>query len=56
MLTTNQLRQVAARSGARDIGDVEIDVTLTRLLQLFHERGLADHLAYEGGTILVRNS
>jgi hypothetical protein len=29
MLTINQLRQVAARSGARDIANVEIDVLLT---------------------------
>jgi len=35
MLTANQLRQVAGRSGARDIGNVEIDVILTYLLQLF---------------------
>jgi hypothetical protein len=28
MLTANQLRQVAARSGARDIGAVEIDVMI----------------------------
>ena len=52
MLTTNQLRQVAARSGARDIGNVEIDVILTHLLQLFHERGLMEHLAFKGGTML----
>ena len=39
MLTANQLRQVAARSGARDIGNVEIDVILTYLLQhLLRER------------------
>ena len=35
MLTLNELRQVAARSGARDISKVEIDVILTHLLQLF---------------------
>ena len=34
MLTTAQLRQVAARSGARDIANVEIDVILTYLLHL----------------------
>jgi hypothetical protein len=45
MLTANQLRQSAARSGARDIGNVEIDVILTYLLQLFHEKGLTEHLA-----------
>lgn len=52
MLTAQQLRQVAARSGARDIGNVEIDVLLTHLLQLFHEKGLTDHLAFKGGTML----
>lgn len=52
MLTANQLRQVAARSGARDIADVEIDVILTHLLQLFHDRGLMEHLAFKGGTML----
>jgi len=52
MLTANQLRQVAARSGARDIANVEIDVILTHLLQLVHERGLTEHLAFKGGTML----
>jgi predicted nucleotidyltransferase component of viral defense system len=52
MLTANQLRQVAARSGARDIGNVEIDVLLTHLLQLFSERGITQHLAFKGGTML----
>ncbi len=52
MLTAQQLRQVAARSGARDIANVEIDVILTHLLQLFHEKGLMDHLAFKGGTML----
>jgi predicted nucleotidyltransferase component of viral defense system len=52
MLTAQQLRQVAARSGARDITKVEIDVILTILLQLFHERGLTEHLAFKGGTML----
>jgi predicted nucleotidyltransferase component of viral defense system len=52
MLTTQQLRQVAARSGARDISKVEIDVILTVLLQLFHEHGLTEHLAFKGGTML----
>lgn len=52
MLTTNQLRQVAARSGARDIGNVEIDVTLTHLLQLFTDRGVTGHVAFKGGTML----
>src|SRR3546814_4146578 len=52
MLTANQLRQVAARSGARDIGNVEIDVVLTHILQLFTERGITDHVAFKGGTML----
>lgn len=52
MLAANDLRKVAARSGARDIGNVEIDVVLTFLLQLFNEAGLADHLAFKGGTML----
>jgi predicted nucleotidyltransferase component of viral defense system len=52
MLTVNQLRQFAARSGARDLGNVEIEVILTHLLQLFHERNLTDHLAFKGGTML----
>lgn len=38
MLTIAQLRQAAAQSGARDISFVDIDVMLTHLLQLFHER------------------
>jgi predicted nucleotidyltransferase component of viral defense system len=52
MLSANQLRQIAARSGARDIANVEIDVLLTHLLQLFHDRGLMPHLAFKGGTML----
>jgi predicted nucleotidyltransferase component of viral defense system len=52
MLTANQLRHSAARSGARDIANVEIDVILTFLLQLFHEKGLTEHLAFKGGTML----
>ncbi|TAK50777.1 MAG: nucleotidyl transferase AbiEii/AbiGii toxin family protein [Gammaproteobacteria bacterium] len=52
MLTTQQLRQVAARSGTRDIGNIEIDVILTHLLQLLHEKGLTEHLAFKGGTML----
>ncbi len=31
MLRLNDLRKVAARSGARDIGNVEIDVILTHM-------------------------
>jgi hypothetical protein len=52
VLTTNELRRIAARSGAREIRNVEIDVILTYLLQLFHERGLFEHLAFKGGTML----
>lgn len=52
MLTTTELRNVAKRSGARDIGNVEIDIILTHILQLFHERGLLAHLAFKGGTML----
>ncbi|RRJ96393.1 nucleotidyl transferase AbiEii/AbiGii toxin family protein [Opitutaceae bacterium TAV4] len=52
MLTTQQLRQTAALSGARDIAAIEIDVGLTHLLQLFHEKGLMEHLAFKGGTYL----
>jgi predicted nucleotidyltransferase component of viral defense system len=52
MLTANQLRQIAGRSGARDIGNVEIDVILTYLLQLFTERGITAHVAFKGGTML----
>jgi len=46
MLTAQQLRQAAALSGARDIAAIEIDVGLTCLLQLFHEKGLMAHLAF----------
>jgi predicted nucleotidyltransferase component of viral defense system len=52
VLTVNQLRQVAAQSGARDIANVEIDVLLTFLLQLFTEKGLMEHHAFKGGTML----
>lgn len=52
MLTGSQLRQVAGRSGARDIGNVEIDVILTYLLQLFAEKGILDHVGFKGGTML----
>lgn len=52
MLTTQQLRQAAALSGARDITHIEIDVGLTHLLQLFQEKGLTEHLAFKGGTFL----
>ena len=52
MLRLNYLRKVAAQSGARDIGNVEIDVILTHLLQLFVEKGIAEHVAFKGGTLL----
>ena len=52
MITTSELRRIATRSGARQIRNVEIDIILTLLLQLFHERGLLDHLAFKGGTML----
>jgi predicted nucleotidyltransferase component of viral defense system len=52
MLTLNELRRVAARSGARDIGKVEIDVILTHLLQLFVDKGITEHIAFKGGTML----
>ncbi len=52
MLTANQLRQVAGRSGARDIGIVEIDAILTYLLQLFADKGITAHVAFKGGTML----
>jgi predicted nucleotidyltransferase component of viral defense system len=52
MLTVGELRHVAARSGARDIGKAEIDVILTHLLQLFVEKGITEHVAFKGGTML----
>jgi predicted nucleotidyltransferase component of viral defense system len=52
VLTTNQLRQIAAREAARDLTNVEIEVLLTYILQLFHDRGLTEHLAFKGGTML----
>lgn len=52
MITTSELRRIATRSGARSIRNVEIDIILTYLLQLFHERGLLEHLAFKGGTML----
>ena len=52
MLTLNELRRVAARSGARDISKVEIDVILTYLLQLFSDKGITEHVAFKGGTML----
>lgn len=52
MLTLADLRKVAARSGARDIGNVEIDVILTHLLQLFTDKGITEHVVFKGGTML----
>jgi predicted nucleotidyltransferase component of viral defense system len=52
VITTNELRRIATRSGARQIRNVEIDVILTLLLQMFYERGLLEHLAFKGGTML----
>jgi predicted nucleotidyltransferase component of viral defense system len=52
MLRLNDLRKIAARSGARDISKVEIDIILTYLLQLFVEKGIAEHVAFKGGTML----
>lgn len=46
------MRRLATRSGARQIRNVEIDIILTLLLQMFHERGLLEHLAFKGGTML----
>jgi predicted nucleotidyltransferase component of viral defense system len=52
VITTNELRRIATRSGARQIRNVEIDIILTLLLQMFHERGLLEHLGFKGGTML----
>src|SRR6266403_4606198 len=52
MLTIEQIRRVAQQSGARDITKVETDVILTYLLQLIHERGITEHIAFKGGTML----
>jgi predicted nucleotidyltransferase component of viral defense system len=52
MLTIAQIRKIAQQSGARDIGNVETDVILTYLLQLFHEKGMTEHIAFKGGTML----
>ena len=48
MLTVEQIRRVAQQSGARDITKVETDIILTHLLQLFHERGIEEHVAFKG--------
>ena len=52
MLTIAQIRKIAQQSGARDIANVETDVILTYLLQLFHEQGIVEHVAFKGGTML----
>jgi predicted nucleotidyltransferase component of viral defense system len=52
MLRLTDLRKVAARSGARDISKVEIDLILTYLLQLFVEKEITKHVAFKGGTML----
>lgn len=52
MLTIEQIRKVAQQSGARDIGKVETDIILTFLLQIFHEKGITDHVAFKGGSML----
>ena len=52
MLTTQQIRRIADQSGARDIEKVEIDIILTHLLQLFHEKKITEHIAFKGGTML----
>jgi predicted nucleotidyltransferase component of viral defense system len=52
MLTVEQIRRIAQQSGARDISKVETDIVLTYLLQLFHERGITEHVAFKGGTML----
>jgi predicted nucleotidyltransferase component of viral defense system len=52
MLTLEQIRRIAQQSGARDITKVETDIVLTFLLQLFHEKGITEHLAFKGGTML----
>jgi predicted nucleotidyltransferase component of viral defense system len=52
MLTVEQIRRIAQQSGARDISKVETDIVLTYLLQLFHEQGITEHVAFKGGTML----
>lgn len=52
MLTVEQIRRIARQSGARDITKVETDIVLTFLLQLFHEKGITEHIAFKGGTML----
>lgn len=52
MISANEIRRIAAKSGARNVKNVETDILLTFLLQLFHERGVLQHLAFKGGTML----
>src|SRR5204862_6053219 len=52
MLTIEGIRKVAQQSGARDITKVEADIILTYLLQLIHEKGITEHVAFKGGTML----
>jgi len=52
VLTIEQIRKVAQQSGARDIGKVETDIILTFLLQRFHEKGITNHVAFKGGSML----
>ena len=52
MISANKIRRIAAKSGARNIKNIETDILLTFMLQLFHERGVLQHLAFKGGTML----
>jgi predicted nucleotidyltransferase component of viral defense system len=52
MLTVEEIRRIAQQSGARDISKVETDIILTYLLQVFHEKGITEHVAFKGGTML----
>jgi hypothetical protein len=51
----NELRNIAARSGALDIGNVEIDVILTYLLQLFTDKGIMCQIASKA-TLFASNN
>jgi hypothetical protein len=57
MLTTSQLRQAAARSGARDIANVEIDAILTpgdmSELERMLSEGSFQRRKIEAGTLLA---
>ena len=52
MLSIEDIRKVAQQSGARDITKVETDIILTYLLQLIHDKGITEHVAFKGGTML----